>query len=92
MEAATLPLTARSVRNASIFPVSYTHLRPQLRVTIKDTGAGIPPENLARLFEPFFTTKPKGTGLGLAITRRIILEHRGDITVESHPGQGTRCV
>jgi signal transduction histidine kinase len=63
--------------------------RPQLRVTIKDTGPGIPPENIARLFEPFFTTKPKGTGLGLPITRRIILEHRGDISVESHPGQGT---
>jgi signal transduction histidine kinase len=63
--------------------------RPHLRVSIKDTGEGIPPENMARLFEPFFTTKPKGTGLGLAITRRIILEHRGDISVESRPGQGT---
>jgi signal transduction histidine kinase len=63
--------------------------RPHLRVAIKDTGAGIPPENMARLFEPFFTTKPQGTGLGLAITRRIILEHRGDISVESRPGQGT---
>ena len=71
-----------AVRGASVS-------RAQLRVTIKDTGAGIPPENLARLFEPFFTTKPKGTGLGLAITRRIILEHRGDISVESHIGQGT---
>jgi signal transduction histidine kinase len=62
---------------------------PQLRVAIKDTGAGILPENMARLFEPFFTTKPKGTGLGLAITRRIILEHRGAISVDSRPGQGT---
>jgi signal transduction histidine kinase len=62
---------------------------PHLRVTVKDTGPGIPPEDLARLFEPFFTTKPKGTGLGLAITRRIILEHRGDISVMSQPGQGT---
>jgi len=44
---------------------------------------------MVRLFEPFFTTKPKGTGLGLAITRRIILEHRGDISVECRPGQGT---
>jgi signal transduction histidine kinase len=61
----------------------------QLRVAIKDTGAGISPENMARMFEPFFTTKPKGTGLGLAITRRIILEHRGAISVESRPGQGT---
>jgi signal transduction histidine kinase len=63
--------------------------RPHLRVAIKDTGAGIAPENMARLFEPFFTTKPHGTGLGLAITRRIIQEHRGDISVESQPGQGT---
>ena len=60
----------------------------QLRVAIKDNGAGIPPEVMGRLFEPFFTTKPSGTGLGLAITRRIILEHRGDISVESQPGIG----
>ena len=60
-----------------------------LRVTVKDDGPGIPPRDLARLFEPFFTTKPNGTGLGLPITRRIILEHRGTITVESLPGRGT---
>ena len=63
--------------------------RTQLRVTVQDNGAGIPPGDLARLFEPFFTTKPNGTGLGLPITRRIILEHQGTITVESQPGRGT---
>ena len=63
--------------------------QPHLRIVIKDTGIGIAPENMARLFDPFFTTKPKGTGLGLAITRRIIMEHRGAISVESQPGQGT---
>jgi two-component system, NtrC family, sensor histidine kinase HydH len=61
----------------------------QVGVTIRDSGAGIPPENLAHLFEPFFTTKPTGTGLGLAITRRIIEEHRGQISVKSEPDQGT---
>jgi nitrogen-specific signal transduction histidine kinase len=60
----------------------------RLRVTVRDDGAGIPPQCLARLFEPFFTTKPNGTGLGLPITRRIILEHEGTITVESQPGRG----
>lgn len=60
----------------------------KLRVTIRDSGAGIKPENLARVFEPFFTTKPKGTGLGLPITRRIIQEHRANISVESQPNKG----
>jgi len=61
----------------------------QLRVTIKDTGTGIPPENMGRMFEPFFTTKSNGTGLGLPITRRIIQEHNGSIAVESKLDRGT---
>ena len=63
--------------------------RTQLRVTIQDTGIGIPPEDRARLFGPFFTTKTGGTGLGLFVTRRIIREHGGAISVKSKPGQGT---
>jgi len=62
---------------------------PMLRVTVHDTGMGIPQENLERLFEPFFTTKPNGTGLGLPITRRIVQEHRGVISVVSEPHKGT---
>ncbi len=61
----------------------------QVSVAIRDNGVGIQPENMPRLFEPFFTTKQNGTGLGLLITRRIILEHRGTISVESQPGRGT---
>lgn len=61
----------------------------QLSITIKDTGIGILPENMARLFEPFFTTKPTGTGLGLAVTRRIVQEHHGHIAADSKPGEGT---
>jgi PAS domain S-box-containing protein len=62
---------------------------PMLRVTVQDTGMGIPQENLNRLFEPFFTTKPHGTGLGLPITRRIVQEHRGVISVASELHKGT---
>jgi signal transduction histidine kinase len=62
---------------------------PLLRLTIRDTGAGIAPETLRRLFEPFFTTKATGTGLGLVITRSIIRDHGGEIRVQSEPGQGT---
>lgn len=60
----------------------------QLRIVIRDTGAGIPNECMSRLFEPFYTTKKNGTGLGLAITRRIVHEHHGLISAESEPGKG----
>lgn len=63
--------------------------RARVQVVIKDSGPGIPQEARERLFEPFFTTKPNGTGLGLSITRRIILDHQGDIRAESQPGEGT---
>ncbi len=56
-----------------------------VRVSVSDTGVGIPEKNLNKIFEPFFTTKQigKGTGLGLAVTYGIIKMHRGDIRVES---------
>jgi len=63
--------------------------QPHVRITVADTGAGIPPENLDQLFEPFFTTKNNGTGLGLPISRRIVQEHHGLITVQSQPNKGT---
>jgi two-component system NtrC family sensor kinase len=60
-------------------------------VEVRDTGVGIPPENLHRLFDPFFTTKPVGvgTGLGLSICHGIVTGLGGRITVESEPGRGT---
>ena len=63
-----------------------------IRTTIEDFGTGIPLYVQERIFEPFFTTKPKetGTGLGLSITYGIVKDHRGELTVESEPGQYTR--
>ncbi len=62
-----------------------------VRVSVRDTGVGIPPEHLAKVFDPFFTTKDagSGTGLGLAAAYGTIQQHRGSITVESEPGKGT---
>lgn len=62
-----------------------------LRLTIRDSGQGIPPEVLERIFEPFFTTKGsgEGTGLGLAVVHGVITGHGGHISVSSVSGQGT---
>lgn len=62
-----------------------------ITVAVRDTGSGIPPELLQRVFEPFFTTKEvgQGTGLGLATAYATLREHRGELTVESRPGEGT---
>ncbi len=61
-------------------------------ITIRDTGAGIKPENLQKVFDPFFTTKEEGsgTGLGLAVVYGIIKKHNGTIQVKSEKGKGTR--
>jgi two-component system NtrC family sensor kinase len=65
--------------------------REEVLVLIKDTGVGIPPENLERIFDAFFTTKKevKGVGLGLSICYGFIREHGGRIDVDSRPGRGT---
>lgn len=58
-------------------------------VRVCDNGSGIPPDVQSRIFDPFFTTKPpgQGTGLGLDIARRLLRQYRGEITVQSRPGQ-----
>jgi two-component system sporulation sensor kinase A len=58
-------------------------------ISIRDTGSGIPRENMDRLFQPLFTTKAKGQGLGLAVCNRLVGTHGGEITVESEPDKGS---
>lgn len=62
-----------------------------VEVSIKDTGSGIPPENLEKVFEPFFSTKPvgRGTGLGLSLSFGIIEAHGGKSEIKSQIGKGT---
>lgn len=58
------------------------------RVSIRDTGPGIPADKLWQVFEPFYSTKPGGTGLGLPIAQRIVAEHGGRLLLEKAPGRG----
>jgi signal transduction histidine kinase len=61
----------------------------RVRISIKDTGVGIPDEAKPRVFSVFFTTKPEGSGLGLFIAKRIVTDYGGLISFESTEGQGT---
>ena len=65
-----------------------------LRLTVSDTGCGIPPDVLPKIFDPYFTTKgpTKGTGLGLSVVRNIVMSCGGDMEVMSEPGKGTTMV
>ena len=61
-----------------------------VRIDVRDTGAGMSEETIARIFEPFFSTKmEKGTGLGLWVSHGVVQAHGGTLKVRSRPGQGT---
>jgi two-component system, cell cycle sensor histidine kinase and response regulator CckA len=62
-----------------------------LRLAVMDSGRGIEHDIMGKIFEPYFTTKGpgEGTGMGLAVVHGIVLDHKGDIAVESEPGEGS---
>jgi len=65
---------------------------PVIRLTIEDSGDGIPEKDLSQIFDPFFSTKEKGSGLGLSIVYKLIEAHQGEIKVESKEGEGTKFI
>ncbi|HVI51899.1 MAG TPA: response regulator [Candidatus Sulfotelmatobacter sp.] len=65
---------------------------PHIRLSVTDSGNGIPLAVLSNIFQPFFTTKANsgGTGLGLAVVHDIVMGHRAGLLLSTAPGQGTR--
>ncbi len=63
-----------------------------IEILVRDSGVGIPEEMQQKIFEPFFTTRDKGTGLGLAVVKTVVAAHKGEIFLQSRPGQGTAFV
>jgi PAS domain S-box-containing protein len=89
----TLEVRLEAVELDNVAAGVHLHLAPGLyvRLTVGDTGHGMPPDVLERIFEPFFTTKGvgEGLGMGLAVVHGIVTNHDGAITVDSSPDRGT---
>ncbi len=68
---------------------AYIDEAGKIILEVSDTGKGIEEEALGKIFIPFFTTKKKGSGIGLSLSKQIMRRHKGNIQVNSSPGQGT---
>jgi signal transduction histidine kinase len=84
----------QAMDNKGMLTIDVTQERGFAKISITDSGKGIPEEIKDRIFEPFFTTKPpgEGSGLGLDIVRKIVKKHQGEIEVTSVPGKTTFTV
>ncbi len=88
-------LMSSHMDNQPKFEITIRQEEESVKISIADNGPGMPENIRNRIFEPFFTTKPVGvgTGLGLYVSYFIIVEnHKGIITVESQPGEGTKFI
>lgn len=93
MEGGTLTIVLRKEIIGKDITNNEPYMKPgrYIRLSIKDTGAGISPEIREKIFDPYFTTKEvgKGTGMGLAVVHGIVQSYGGSITCDSRPGEGT---
>jgi signal transduction histidine kinase len=79
----------QAMQNGGNLWISSNAQNDMINIIVKDSGVGIPPENMKKIFEPLFTTKTKGIGLGLAVSKKLIEANGGRIEVESEAGLGS---
>jgi len=88
-EGGTLSIRCDNISNAAMESLLSVDVGNYVRITLQDTGIGIPRNIIDKIFDPYFSTKQEGSGLGLAICHSIINKHDGHITVDSTTGRGT---
>ena len=94
VENAFQAVQARSAKEKSgsyrpLVRVSTSMRDSAIYIELEDNGIGMAPEHAAKAFEPLFTTRSHGTGLGLAVVKKIVNEHRGQVSLSSRPNHGT---
>jgi signal transduction histidine kinase len=83
---------AQAIESQGAIQVSAEAAGGHVKVVVRDSGPGIPPEVRDRVFEPFVTTRHQGTGLGLPIVKGQVEAHGGEISLECPPGGGTTVI
>ena len=85
-------ITEKNSDDKKQIKISASNHNDYIKVSVEDSGVGIPGDKLKKIFEPFFTTKieDKGTGLGLPVISRIVEDHSGKIELESKVGEGSK--
>ncbi len=93
IEQVMLNLLINGIEAISGFPATLTvetaSSNGYIRISVSDTGSGIPEEDMERIFHPYYSTKEMGTGLGLSITSNIVETHKGKIRVSSDREKGS---
>lgn len=88
-EGGKIVIVGANISDPACEPLLKSDEGSYVRITIQDSGSGIPQHIIDRIFDPYFTTKETGNGLGLAICHSIIRKHNGHLLVQSEPDQGT---
>jgi PAS domain S-box-containing protein len=79
----------QAMPNGGKLTIAAFKKQDEVRISVQDTGQGIPDENRAKIFQPLFSTKAKGQGFGLAVVKRLVEAHHGTITFVTEIGKGT---
>jgi len=81
--------SAEAMPEGGILQLKASIEEEKLQLMIRDTGIGIPEQDMNLIYDPFFTTKPKGMGLGLSFVRQVVEAHQGTLEITSKKGEGT---